>query len=266
MISAFLENDIPHFLALAEAEGWICDKWELEFLLRVFPQGCLVWREQGRTLGFITSVRYGRSGWIGNLLVDPDHRKRGVGRDLMEIAIATLLANWVETVWLTASEQGAGLYRKLGFTAVDTIRRWRGRGGGGSEVAELPPDLEVVKKIDRRGWGDRRQTLINVTCGRGKTYSSSDGFICSQQWEHGTQIGPWGCLVEEKARHLLDQALAAAEAPVFLDVPEANSTAAELLTEKGFSVRGSNLLMYLGSKPLYRPEKIYALASMGSMG
>lgn len=266
MISAFLENDIQHFLALAEDEGWICEKWELDFLLRTFPQGCLVWRENGRSLGFITSIRYGRSGWIGNLLVDPDHRRRGIGRDLMEITVATLLANWVETVWLTASEQGAGLYTRLGFAAVDRIYRWTGRGRGGFREEAMAPDIEVVKHIDQSGWGDRRQALINETCRRGEVLGGSGGFICTQKWEHGTQIGPWGCFEASEARRLFDQALRGGDGGIFLDVPEANDTATALVTERGFSVKGSSVLMYLGAKPLYRPKNIYALASMGSMG
>jgi ribosomal protein S18 acetylase RimI-like enzyme len=266
MIAAFMEKDIPHFLALAAEERWICERWEFDFLLRTFPQGCLVWREDGRTLGFVTSIRYGKSGWIGNLLVDPDHRRCGIARELLETAILTLLASWVETVWLTASVQGAGLYSRMGFTAVDTINRWTGRGKGDVGQEEKAPDLEVVNSIDVSGWGDRRHALINETCRRGRLLGGSDGFICAQKWEHGTQVGPWGCRLEQEARQLLDRALSRVDDGMFLDVPQANDTATALLTENGFSIKGSNLLMYFGARPHYRPKNIYALASMGSMG
>jgi ribosomal protein S18 acetylase RimI-like enzyme len=266
MLAPFLETDIEPFLALAETEGWICGRWEFEFLLRSFPQGCFVWREKGRTLGYITSVKYGKSGWIGNLLVHPDARKRGLGRGLMESTISELLKSGVETVWLTASAQGAGLYQKLGFFTIDSVNRWTGKGEAGSGVQPVPLDLESIQAVDRVGWGERRDSLLRLTCDRGRLYGSSGGFLCCQAWEDGTQIGPWGCLIGAQAEQLLEQALSGAGRRVFLDVPAGNHAAAALLNRHGFAIKGSSLLMYLGAEPLYQPSKVFALASMGSMG
>jgi hypothetical protein len=107
---------------------------------------------------------------------------------------------------------------------------------------------------------------MQATCERGRLYANSAGFLCCQPWESGTQIGPWGCVAEDEAGELFDRALAGAGRRVFLDVPAGNNAAAQLLREKGFAVKGSNVLMFLGSKPLYRPDHVFALASMGSMG
>jgi ribosomal protein S18 acetylase RimI-like enzyme len=269
----FTEADIAPFLARAEEEGWICDRWEFEFLLRSFPEGCFVLREKGVTLGYIASIRYGRSGWIGNLLVRSDSRRRGIGRELMQRAVSALLGSGVKTVWLTASEKGADLYRKLGFVQIDSIQRWSGKGAVRDWLRKVPVplkpvalDIETVLAVDREGWGDRRDTLLQVSCGRGRLHTSSGGFLCSQEWSIGTQIGPWGCLLSAQAGQLLDQVLAEGNEEIFLDVPAANLTAAALLIKRGFTVKGSSTLMYLGDDPLYQPDKIYALASMGSMG
>lgn len=266
MVNPFVEADIVPFLALAKEEGWICGRWEFEFLLRSFPQGCFVHREQGRSLGYITSVRYGKSGWVGNLLVHPEARKRGVGRGLMELTVSELLKDGVETVWLTASAEGAGLYRKLGFVQIDSINRWTGEGGASEPLKTVPLEMESVREVDRAGWGERRDALLHATCGRGRLYSSSGGFLNCQAWEDGTQIGPWGCLIGAQAGQLLDQALSGAGNRVFLDVPAWNHAAAALLLKKGFEVKGSSTLMYLGAEPLYQPKNVFALASMGSMG
>jgi len=262
----FLGADIASFLTLAEEEGWICDRWECEFLLRSFPQGCFVRREDGNTRGYITSIRYGRSGWIGNLLVHPDVRRRGAGRELMERAVSALLNSGVETVWLTASEEGAGLYRKLGFMPIDSVQRWSGKGAVNRALKPAALDIDLLRAVDRVGWGDRRETLLRVTCGRGRLHTSSGGFLCCQEWSIGTQLGPWGCLIGAQAGQLLDQVLTDGNDAVFLDVPAGNFAAAALLGKRGFSVKGSSTLMYLGDEPLYQPGSIYALASMGSMG
>jgi ribosomal protein S18 acetylase RimI-like enzyme len=266
MVTPFLETDIAPFLAMAKEEGWICGRWEFEFLLRSFPQGCFVWREEGRSLGYVTSVKYGRSGWIGNLLVHPDARRHGVGRGLMEHTVSALLRHGVETVWLTASAEGAGLYRNLGFVMIDSINRWTGTGAVNRALPPVPLDIESVREMDRAGWGERRDALLHATCGRGRLYGSSGGFLCCQSWEDGTQIGPWGCLIAAQAGELLDQALSGAGERVFLDVPAGNHAAAALLVKRGFEIKGNNSLMYLGAEPQYRPGNVFALASMGSMG
>jgi len=266
MLARFLISDIDPFLAMAKEEGWICGSWEFDFLLKNFPEGCLVCRELESTLGYVTAIRYGRSGWIGNLLVHPEARRRGIGRQLIEETICVLLKLGVETIWLTASEQGAGLYQKLGFVPIDHIYRWTGKGAGVQHRKSAPLDFALVREVDRGGWGDRRDTLLRLTCARGRLYSSSGGFVCCQQWENGTQIGPWGCLISSQAPQLFDQALSGSGEHVFLDVPAGNHTATALLEERGFSIKGSNLLMYLGADPSYKPGNVFALASMGSMG
>jgi len=265
-VQAFTASDIPRFLALAAREGWVCERWELQFLLIHFAQGCRVWRDNGVAEGYVTSIGYGRSGWIGNLLVTPDKRRKGIGRTLMQAAVLALLHAGVETVWLTASEEGVELYRALGFHQLDTVERWVGKGSGTGKVSAAPLDLEWVRAIDRAGWGDRRDPLLQVTCGRGALVNTSGGFLCRQPWESGVQIGPWGCIIDAQAEELFDGALAASAGRVFLDVPAGNHAAGRLLKDRGFRVKGRTALMYLGAPPPYQPGNIYALGSMGSMG
>jgi len=262
----FLEQDIDPFLALAGREGWLCGRREFEFLLRRLPQGCFVWREGDHALGYLTSIKHGRSGWIGNLLVCPEARRHGVGRGLMERAVSVLLKSGVETIWLTASEAGAGLYQKLGFVPIDSVRRWTGKGALNPALKPAHLDIESVRAIDRVGWGDPREALLQETCSQGRLQVSSGGFISCQQWSGGIQIGPWGCLIATQAAGLLDQVLTTGDEDIFLDVPAGNFGATELLSERGFTIKGSSTLMYLGDRPLYQPGNIYALASMGSMG
>jgi len=262
----FTVADIPPLLLLAEGEGWLCDRREFDFLLQCFPHGCFVCREDGIALGYVTSISYGRSGWIGNLMVHPDARRRGIGKNLMQAAISALQRSGVTTVWLTASEQGAGLYRRLGFVAIDMINRWVGRGAPNRTVKSASFEMELVRAVDRAGWGDWREALLLATCSRSLLHTSSSGFLCCQDWQVGTQIGPWGSLTVTQARQLLNQALAIGNENIFLDVPAGNLMAVSLLSKRDFAIQGSNILMYLGDAPLYNPSNIYALASMGSMG
>lgn len=59
-----------------------------------------------------------RMGWVINVFVDPDHRGRGVARQLMEAIHAWCREQGVERLALNATEAGARIYRDLGYTAV----------------------------------------------------------------------------------------------------------------------------------------------------
>lgn len=266
-IDRFKHDDVDIFLELAADEGWLCDRWEFDFLVTAFPEGCLVGRENGLAVAFITSIKYDRSGWIGNLIVRRDVRGKGAGSALMKRVLDVLGAMGTETVWLTASEAGKSIYEGLGFRSIDVIKRWRGRGGGTvSEPGKIAP--AGILAIDQDGWGDRREAIIDAVTARGAVFGSSDGFLVSQKCGDGVQLGPWGCRNGETAATLLDcaRAKAGGEVEVFLDVPARNVAVASLLHDRDFGIKGSTTLMYLGRTPDYRPERIFALASMGSMG
>jgi len=265
-IDIFTRGDIPEFLALADAEGWISGVWELEFLLAAFPQGCLVCRENGRAVAFITTVKYERSGWVGNLIVRKEWRGRGVGSELLGRGIAALVAAGTGTVWLTASGSGRPIYERLGFSAIDTVVRWQGRGtfSQGNEMAQV----EEISAMDAVGWGEARVSLLRAVSRRGPAFLLPDGFLVCQQGEDAVQLGPWGCNNPVSAAALLGRAVVPSVNGVrmFLDVPERNRAARALLDSNGFTPASSTTLMYLGEAPAYAPERIYALTSMGSMG
>ena len=266
-IDRFRHEDIDDFLALAATEGWVCDRWEFEFLLAQFPSGCLTARREGELVGYITSIKYDTSGWIGNLIVSSDCRGQGVGSSLMERALEALVKAGAATVWLTASKQGKPIYERLGFMVVDVINRWVGQGLWKVSSKPAAFSRDALLAIDTAGWGDRRDSIIDASVRRGRIFHAGKSFLISQSCSDGIQLGPWGGL-DRRASALLDDALldAGKGVKVLLDVPIRNTTQTDFLLGRGFSIRGSTLLMCRGTLPAYAPESVYALASMGSMG
>lgn len=264
-ITRFTPDDVHPFLALAQDEGWISTRRELAFLLDRSANGCLACREQGLPLGFVTAVRHGRSGWIGNLLVRSGERGRGIGTALFRQALDVLRQEGVDTVWLTASADGRRLYERSGFQSCDRICRWERPGTGGRhlEAAKtVSPDWQAV---DYLGWGDTRSNLLEFVAGGAAALGGEEGFLMLQRVGNGIQIGPFGALSGAVAEGLLHQA-AAGRDRMLLDTPAANRAAARLLTGQGFTVIGETDLMYAGRPPAYHPELVYGLATMGSMG
>ncbi|HEX9078883.1 MAG TPA: GNAT family N-acetyltransferase [Desulfuromonadaceae bacterium] len=272
-IEPFSRDDIPTFLDLAATEGWVAEAWEFDFLLAAFPEGCFCARDDaGEGIAFVTSLRHGRSGWIGNLIVRADYRGRGIGEALFMRTLNALGEAGVETFWLTASKLGKSLYEKHGFSSIDTIIRWTGFGrkrhGGHDPHEESDEAVTSVSAIDYQAWGDRRDALLAATVGRGRLLLRDSAFLVIQPCGDARQFGPFSALDGATAEHLLDDALLAvpSTARVYLDSPASNRGALRHLNRRRMRISGSNELMYAGSKPDYRPEFIYGLATMGSCG
>jgi ribosomal protein S18 acetylase RimI-like enzyme len=267
-IERFTHNDIETFLRYASAENWISTKWELKFLLGSFPEGCFKCTADGLPIAFVTSIKYDKCGWIGNLIVDESRRGEGIGSSLMVKALEALRTAGSETVWLTASADGKPIYERLGFRELDVIDRWKGTGLKGDAERNYRISLREAITMDSLGWGDRRDALLSATFRRGKVFAAQGGFLVIQGYGALAQGGPWICTDCGNAPILLDAALAenAETVEIAMDVPGKNSAASALLLSRGFAVAGRTSLMFLGAMPAYRPEFVFALGSMGSMG
>jgi len=264
----FVTGDIETFLHLALSEGWISSKREIVFLLEKFPQGCLTCRDGETPVAFVTTIKYDTSGWIGNLIVNERYRGRGIGFSLMQRVLAILNQAGAQTIWLTASRAGRPIYEKLGFYAIDSVYRWTGEGGLAMIEGRTRVPFDDIVPVDIAGWGDRRHSLLEAICSNGEVFADKYGFLAVQRLQSGTQLGPWANKGEGDAALLLDSVVAPARGKrtLFLDVPGRNVKAASLLGSRGFLMAGESTLMYRGAVPCYNPGKIYALASMGSMG
>ena len=269
-ITRFLPRDIPAFLVMAEREGWICERWEFDFLSAAFPRGGHVAWSDGQPVAFVTAMLHERSGWIGNLLVHPERRGRGLGRRMLTRSLAALEKAGAETIWLTASEDGRHLYESVGFLPLDTVIRWRGTGScTACDAYNSGFTLEKAEDVDREGWGDRRGALLRAMAERSSVPGDGDGFLMLQRMGQGMHLGPWSCRIPGLAEALLMASWRhdpSSQHEVLLDSPAGNRNADRLLSRAGFAACGATVLMYRGEEPVYRPASIFALASMGSIG
>lgn len=273
IIEPFRTDDVETFLGLAASEGWVAEPWEFDFLLTAFPQGCFCVRDDaGKGTAFVTSLLHGRSGWIGNLIVQAEGRGRGIGEALFVRSLAALREAGAETVWLTASKSGKSLYEKHGFSTIDTIIRWTGCGrqrqGEHDPASDDGGTATSVSAIDYQTWGDRRDALLGVTVGRGRLLLRESGFLVIQPCGAAMQFGPFSALDSPTAEQILDAALHTVPhtTKVYLDAPASNRAALRHLNRRRMRISGSNELMYAGVRPAYRPEFMYGLATMGSCG
>jgi GNAT superfamily N-acetyltransferase len=73
----------------------------------------------GRVVGFSFADLEAHNIWA--LFVHPDHERRGLGRQLLDRAVAWLFEQGPESLWLTtaAASRAEGFYRAAGWREVD---------------------------------------------------------------------------------------------------------------------------------------------------
>lgn len=82
------------------------------------PNTCFVARENGKLIGVILSGHDGRRAFIYHMAVEISHRKKGVGKKLVEFALNALQEEGIQKVAFVVfkkNEIGNEFWEKLGF-------------------------------------------------------------------------------------------------------------------------------------------------------
>ena len=172
-----------------------------------------VWEEAGRIVGNVTvgPLYRGSADWvISNVVVRPDHRRRGIARRLMDAALALISARGGEGAILQVREdnEGAGrLYAALGFralyTSIDLLREAEAAPPPPAPMPDLwrrfrPSDRHAVRRLLHRATPPAWQPYAPVL-------AASSQFLERVTWSawlddrlDGARTGRW--VVEEEGR------------------------------------------------------------------
>ena len=83
------------------------------------PDTCFVAVEQNRIIGVILTGHDGRRGYISHTAVSPIYQRQGIGKQLLEAALAALKMQNISKVNLVVfahNEKGNTFWEKMGFT------------------------------------------------------------------------------------------------------------------------------------------------------
>src|SRR5437867_1836352 len=107
--------DIPFGMRLKLANGWNQTEADWRRYLDLQADGCFVAESDGTPVGTLSTCIFEAVAWIAMVLVDAEHRRKGVGTALMRHALELLERQGVVSVRLDATALGQPLYEKLGF-------------------------------------------------------------------------------------------------------------------------------------------------------
>ena len=256
-------QDIALSVRLSNREGWGTPSSDFERILELNPRGSFVALLNRSRVGIITTVAYGRElAWIGNVIVDKNHRGKHVGRALVERALAYLKSRRVKHVGLYCFSNNVGFYRRLGFVKETEFVRLRREPANTSFVRALNNldalTVSQLVELDRKCFGVDRSRLLRslIAKGHARYYGLSTevsvAFLIVKKYGDMYDFGP-GAAVNVSKKQLNDLiGLAISririEKPIELSCLTKNRDVLQLLKGRGFRVMNRGYRMYLYSR------------------
>jgi predicted GNAT family acetyltransferase len=268
-------DDLGFCVGLFSHVGWGNTVDDVRRMLFYEPDGCFIASLGGVDVGMVASTGYGEVGWVGNLIVLPEHRGRGIGAALMEAAIGHLQDAGARSVRLDSVPRAVPLYRRLGFREEYPSLRFRGQGrrlpsNGVERMSQA--DLAGVVELDKRFFGAPRERMLKRVlqdfpglCFVARVDGRVTGYVMAKVGEGVYRIGPWICEPEkpEAAEGLLRRLMSeAAGQRLWAGVPGFNEASVEMLRESGFEVMPPSLRMCYGEcKPMGDPVGVFGIGA-----
>ncbi|MGY3387584.1 putative N-acetyltransferase YhbS [Bradyrhizobium sp. USDA 3311] len=252
-IAKFSTEHLDGALKLTAKAGWShrMDDWAMLLSLGCGDVALL----DGAVVGAVCMTLFEEIATIGLLIVHESMRGQGLGNRLMRLALEKAEGRECR---LIATSDGLPLYRKLGFTEVETIRVFRGIGEPVTAPADVEwatqDDFDQISDIDREGAAIDRRALICAVRTKARfavlrEFGKVVGYAAVLPYGGGEVVGPVIARSVEGAKRLLCFLVSCrAGATLRLDLrPEAGP--AEWLNSIGFAETGSLIAMRRGEPP-----------------
>lgn len=210
--------DLPRIAELREEVGWSVHDWALRAVLEPPHARCLVAVDRHEiVVGVGSGISYGRLGFVGNMIVDVEQRRRGIGAAILRAVIEFLEGRGTTRMELYATAEGRPLYARHGFeltgpSAMVRVPRGIARDNDSITLVEAGPSAgaDLVSYDAPRFGGDRsavlRRTLNDPD--RPLIVARQDAEIVGYGWVRpdGERIGPLVADTPEIAAAIIGEA------------------------------------------------------------
>ncbi|MDF0592788.1 GNAT family N-acetyltransferase [Methanotrichaceae archaeon M04Ac] len=257
----------------AAYEGWNPGINDAECFYSADPAGLFVGLLDDEPVGCISAVSYGSAfGFLGLYIVREERRGRGFGMSLWRQAMNHLGERNVGLDGVVGEQEN---YKKSGFRLLHRSIRFQGTGTGDGrsypgivEIAEVP--FQDLLNYDTRHFPAERGQFLKSWIAQENSAGFAfigdgriEGYGLLRRCQTGFKIGPLFAEDGRVAESLFSALAGRAErgAPVYLDVPEPNSSALSLAARHGMAEIFETARMYTRGDPGLPLGKIFGLTT-----
>jgi GNAT superfamily N-acetyltransferase len=220
---------------------------------------------ENKIAGFGNGILNGKAGWIGNIIVLPEYRNRGIGYELTNFLVEYFKSKGCKQQLLIASDMGKNIYTKIGFKISSTYQFFK----VGTMFPNYPKvsrirkikegDFTSLKKLDKEATGEERFHLIERFFSTGWVYSHEESGEIRGIYLPDLGSGLVIAKDPEAGLELLKFRLSQGKTNAVL--PSENEAAINLLKHEGYQPYQTLPRMVLGDEVKWKPEYIFNRAS-----
>jgi GNAT superfamily N-acetyltransferase len=254
-------EDLEFAVSLTDTMNWNSGEEDFEFMMKLEPDGCLVLLHNSERVGLATAVSYDQVGWLGNVIVNENHRRKGGGSLLVKHAIEYLTRKGVETIGLYSYLDRIPFYQRHNFQFDSKFVVLKGRGFSTSTKALIREadegDTQQIISLDQLCVGGSRSKLLKPilldpsnSCHVCTENNRILGFAVAKIFADVSEIGPLVCRegYENVAVDLLKTTLTELkDHEVSLCIPEKESAILALLKRHRFKESLRLARMFFGT-------------------
>ncbi|WP_108502529.1 GNAT family N-acetyltransferase [Paracoccus indicus] len=264
-LAPFAPEHLPGALALSQAESWPHRPEDWALLLSL-SHGVVALND-GQVAGTALVTRFGDVGLVNMIIVGAALRGRGLGRKLVEGAMATAP---VPEYRLVATEAGLPLYRKMGFVPTGQIAQHQGILAPVARPGDVAwagaEDAPALAALDRLATGMDRRPLIDALLQHGRIATRHQGgritaWAAIRPFGRGLVAGPVIAPDADTAKGLLADVMADHPGAFLRVDTQADSGLSPWLETLNLKRAGGGIAMSTAPRDDAEPIRSFALAA-----
>jgi GNAT superfamily N-acetyltransferase len=276
VIRAMTRTELATLVEWAADEGWNPGNNDAQIFWDTDPEAFIAAELGGELIGGGSVVSYGgRFGFMGFFIVRPDHRSRGLGRQLWFYRRDHLISRLQEpaVIGMDGVFDMQAFYTRGGFVLHNRDLRFEGVGAAASS-ADGVVDLSTISfaelaRYDEAHFPASREVFLKawITQPNSRALGAVRddvlrGYGVIRPCRQGFKIGPLFAADGETAEMLFRGLgdIAPGE-PVYLDVPENNPQAMALAQRHGMREVFGCARMYYGPPPVLPHDEIFGVTT-----
>jgi GNAT superfamily N-acetyltransferase len=267
-------GDLDVALGWAHDEGWNPGLDDAAPFFAQDPTGFLMGWLGNVRIGCVSVVKYGTEfAFLGLYIVLPAFRGKGYGKAIWDAGISSAAGRIIGLDGVVAQQDN---YRRSGFALAHKSARWGGTPQGHitrhAHVRPIAPhDAAALAAYDRAHVAADRSPFLATWLTQSPTRQTQGyfeegrlrGFGSIRRAVSGWKVGPLFADTPAIAEALFSTLLATSNADqVYIDVPEPNIDAREMVNRRGLTPAFETARMYLGPAPNLPLNSIYGITTL----